>query len=76
MQNVVTEVSREKGPPRATRAPAGGSAARVGRIHDAMLRHLESGRLPGLVVLVSRRGEAHVDAIGALAVGRAAPIAA
>lgn len=40
------------------------SRARLDRMHDAMLRHVESGRVPGLVTLVARRDEVHVDAIG------------
>ena len=56
-------------------APAGRlSAARMGRMHDIMRRHVESGRLPGLVTLVSRRGEEHVDAMGTLAFGSDAPM--
>ncbi len=44
---------------------AGGfSQARLGRMHDVMAGHVESGYVPGLVTLVSRRGETHVDAIG------------
>ena len=40
------------------------SQARLDRMHEAMARHVESGRLPGLVTLISRRGEVHADAIG------------
>ncbi|MDP9341724.1 MAG: beta-lactamase family protein [Actinomycetota bacterium] len=44
---------------------AGGlSTARLGRMHDVMAGHVEGGGVPGLVTLVSRRGEVHVDAIG------------
>jgi CubicO group peptidase (beta-lactamase class C family) len=39
-----------------------------------MRRHVDGGRLPGLVALVSRRGEEHVDAIGTLAFGGPAPM--
>jgi len=45
------------------------SRARLGRMHDVMARHVERGLAPGLVTLVSRRGEVHVDAIGVKAVG-------
>lgn len=31
--------------------------------------HVERGEVPGIVTLVSRRGETHVDAVGAKAVG-------
>ena len=44
---------------------AGGlSKARLARMHDVMADHVASGRVPGLVTLVSRRGETHVDAVG------------
>jgi len=33
-------------------------------MHDVMARHVEHGGVPGLVTLVSRRGETHVDALG------------
>jgi CubicO group peptidase (beta-lactamase class C family) len=47
----------------------GFSAARLGRVHDVMAGYVERGVVPGLVTLVSRRGEAHVEAIGTKAVG-------
>ena len=40
------------------------SRARLGRMHDVMASYVERGEVPGLVTLVSRRGEVHVDAIG------------
>jgi len=40
------------------------SKARLGRMHDVMAGFVERGEVPGLVTLVSRRGEVHVDAIG------------
>ena len=45
------------------------SAERLARMHDIMAGHVASGRLPGLVTLVSRRGETHADAIGTMAFG-------
>ena len=45
----------------------GFSQARLDRMHDVMTGHVESGYVPGLVTLVSRRGETHVDAIGTMA---------
>src|SRR5216110_1842647 len=45
------------------------SKSRLTRLHDNMAGHVDSGRAPGLVSVVSRRGEAHVDVIGATAVG-------
>jgi hypothetical protein len=38
------------------------SKARLGRLRDVMARHVEGG--DGIVTLVSRRGEVHVDAVG------------
>lgn len=46
---------------------SGLSKERLARMHDVMAGYVERGELPGLVTLVSRRGEAHVDAIGTLA---------
>jgi CubicO group peptidase (beta-lactamase class C family) len=43
-------------------------------MHDTLLRHVDSRRLPGLVALISRRGAEHVDAIGTLAFDRTAPM--
>ena len=48
---------------------SGLSTERLGRLHDVMAGHVEAGLAPGLVTLVSRRGETHVDAIGAMAIG-------
>ena len=40
------------------------SKARLGRMHDVMAAYVERGEAPGIVTLVSRRGEVHVDTIG------------
>lgn len=45
------------------------SAARLGRLHDVMASYVERGEIPGMVTLVSRRGDVHVDALGATAIG-------
>jgi CubicO group peptidase (beta-lactamase class C family) len=37
---------------------------RSARLHDALAAHVSRGAMPGLVALVSRRGETHVEAIG------------
>src|SRR5438270_8907590 len=47
------------------------SKARLGRMHDIMAGHVDSGDPPGLVTLVSRHGEVHVDVIGKMAIGGA-----
>src|SRR5881409_2555735 len=54
---------------------AGGlSKARLGRMHDVMAGHVERGEVPGIVTLLSRRGEVHVDPIGMKTVGGGDPI--
>jgi CubicO group peptidase (beta-lactamase class C family) len=50
------------------------STARLRRMHDVMAGHVERGDVPGLVTLVSRRGEMHVDAIGMKAFGSSDPM--
>ena len=50
------------------------SKARLVRMHEVMAGYVDRGDLPGLVTLVSRRGVAHVDAIGTLAAGTSAPM--
>jgi CubicO group peptidase (beta-lactamase class C family) len=54
--------------------PGGLSRARLGRMHDVLAGHVESGRVPGLVTLISRRGEVHVDAIGMKKAGGSDPM--
>src|ERR687889_1002045 len=50
------------------------SGAGLGRMHDVMAGHVERGAVPGIVTLVSRRDEAHVDAIGTKAFGGSDPM--
>jgi CubicO group peptidase (beta-lactamase class C family) len=50
------------------------SRVRFGRIHEVMAAHVERGDVPGLVTLVSRRGEIHVNTIGTKAVGGIEPM--
>ncbi len=50
------------------------STSRLGRMHGVMAGHVERGDVPGIVTLVSRRGEVHVDAIGMKAVGGSDPM--
>ena len=50
------------------------SKARLGRMHEVMAGYVERGDVPGLVTLVSRRGEVHVDAIGTQAIGESPPM--
>jgi len=48
--------------------------ARLSRMHDVMAGYVDRGEVPGMVTLVSRRGEVHVDAIGLKSVGAKDPI--
>ncbi len=50
------------------------SAERLKRLHDVMTGYVERGEVPGLVTLVARRGEGHVDAIGAMAASAEEPM--
>jgi CubicO group peptidase (beta-lactamase class C family) len=47
---------------------------RLERLHAVMAGHVERGAVPGIVTLVSRRGEVHVNAVGAKALGAGDPI--
>ena len=53
----------------------GAGLARLGRLHDAMARHVAEGRAPGIVTAIWRRGELHLDAIGTMAMGSPAKMA-
>jgi CubicO group peptidase (beta-lactamase class C family) len=50
------------------------SGARLGRMRGVMAGHVEGGAVPGIVTLVSRRDEVHVDAIGMKAFGGSDPM--
>ncbi|MGP8299974.1 serine hydrolase domain-containing protein [Streptomyces inhibens] len=43
-------------------------------IRDVLARHVESGKIPGLVALVSRGGETHVEAVGTMRHDGGAPM--
>src|SRR5689334_12691129 len=43
-------------------------------MHDVMAGYVERGEVPGLVTLVSRRGDIYVDAIGTQAFGESTPM--
>jgi CubicO group peptidase (beta-lactamase class C family) len=53
---------------------AGLSRARLDRMHNVMAGYVERGEVPGLVTLVSRRGEVQVDAIGTQAIADPTPM--
>jgi len=50
---------------------SGGGLSRtcLDRMHNVMAGYVERGEVPGIVTLVCRRGEVHVDALGTKAVG-------
>ena len=50
------------------------SKARLDRMHDILAGYIDRGQIPGLVALVSRRGEVHLDALGTLAAGGKSPM--
>src|SRR5919205_3677871 len=57
-----------------TMSTEGLSRVRLGRMHGVMADHVERGNVPGIVTLVSRRAEVHVDAIGTKAIGGSDPM--
>lgn len=50
------------------------SQSRLDRMHNVMNGHVERGDIPGIVTLVARHDEVHVDAIGTLAHGGNEPM--
>jgi CubicO group peptidase (beta-lactamase class C family) len=52
----------------------GFSPARLDRMHAVLAGHVERGLAPGLVALLARRGEVHVEAIGEKSVGGRDPM--
>ena len=53
---------------------SGFSRVRLARMHAALERHVERGRIPGLVALVHQRGREHVDTIGTMAFDSEVPV--
>ena len=51
--------------------PSGFSRERLARLHHALAAHVAAGDMPGVVALVSRRGEVHVEAVGTQSFGGA-----
>ncbi|MFB9324551.1 serine hydrolase domain-containing protein [Paenibacillus aurantiacus] len=52
----------------------GFSAAGLNRMRDVLARHVDSGKIPGLVALISRNGETHVEALGTMRHDGGAPM--
>ncbi|HKF78609.1 MAG TPA: serine hydrolase domain-containing protein [Candidatus Dormibacteraeota bacterium] len=50
------------------------SAAALDRLHQAMAARVASGELPGIVTLIARGNEVHVDTIGMMAFGSDEPM--
>jgi hypothetical protein len=50
------------------------SKARLGRMHEVMAGYVQRDEVPGVVTLVSRRGEVHVDAVGMKKLGGGEPM--
>lgn len=50
------------------------SKPRLERMHRALSGHVERGEMPGLVALVSHRGDTHVEALGTMAFGDPEPM--
>ncbi len=44
------------------------------RLHEVLAKHVEAGRVPGLLYLVQHRGEVHAGAIGTRTVGANEPV--
>ena len=55
---------------------AGLDAAGLRRLHERLAAHTESGEVPGLVALVARGDDVHVEVLGHAALDDAAPLAA
>src|SRR5947208_11016428 len=53
---------------------SGLSKHRLTRLHDLMAGHVDRGVAPGLVSVVSRRGEAEIDVIGSTVVDGGGPM--
>ncbi|MFC4059164.1 serine hydrolase domain-containing protein [Planomonospora corallina] len=52
----------------------GFSANGLRRLHDVLARHVDSGKIPGLVALVGRDGHTHVEALGTMRHDGGAPM--
>jgi CubicO group peptidase (beta-lactamase class C family) len=48
--------------------------ARLERLHRVLSGYVERKEIPGLVALVSRHGDVHVETLGTMAVGESAPM--
>jgi CubicO group peptidase (beta-lactamase class C family) len=53
---------------------AGLSRMRLRKMHEVMASHVDGGKIPGLVTIVGRREEVHVDAVGVRTAGNEEPM--
>ncbi|MET8340863.1 serine hydrolase domain-containing protein [Streptosporangium canum] len=53
---------------------SGFSEAGLRRLREVLARHVDSGKIPGLVALVSRGGQTHVEALGTMRHDGGAPM--
>ena len=53
---------------------SGFSKTRLDRMHDVLAGYVDGGQVPGLVALVNRAGELHLDALGSLGAGGQFPV--
>jgi hypothetical protein len=67
-QTIIVGYLREEDKVMEMTGASGLSKTRLKRMHDVMAGHVDDGSMPGLVTLVSRRGEVHVDVIGNMAI--------
>jgi CubicO group peptidase (beta-lactamase class C family) len=75
LDHSVQSQSRDKAVERSPATRSGGfSRARLGRMHAALQRHVETGQVPGLVALVHQRGREHVETIGTLGFDSSVPM--
>jgi CubicO group peptidase (beta-lactamase class C family) len=53
---------------------AGLSKSRLERMHQVLSQHIERKDVPGLVALVSRHDDVHVETLGSMSIGDSAPM--
>src|SRR5688572_16743212 len=69
---IVQSVPTRRGP--AATRHNGFSRTRLARMSAALQRHIDEGAVPGLVALVRRRGQQHLEALGTMAYGSDVPM--
>jgi hypothetical protein len=50
------------------------SPARLARLHSVLAACVDRGIVPGLVAVLSRRGETHIESLGLHSLGETAPL--